>query len=153
MDAARAIGIHRPSAARIYRVSRQQMARDCEQHAPLGGDGAADASYFGGHRKGHRGRGAAGTVAVLGLLKRRGKVYTRPVPNVTRATLRAVIRQKGPKGRTIDSGPFAVYDGLITQGYRHYRINHSTGFATTRRQHITGIEHFWGYAKTKLKRD
>jgi transposase-like protein len=92
-------------------------------------------------------------VAVFGLLKRRGKVYTRPVPNVTRATLRAVIRQKVPKGSTIYSDQFAVYDGLITQGYRHYRINHSKGFATTRRQHINGIENFWGYAKTKLKRD
>lgn len=29
-----------------------------------------DESYFGGHRKGKRGRGSAGKVAVLGLLKR-----------------------------------------------------------------------------------
>jgi len=33
-------------------------------------------SYFGGVRKGKRGRGAAGKVAVFGILKRRGKVYT-----------------------------------------------------------------------------
>ena len=38
-------------------------------------------SYFGGHRKGKRGRGAAGKVAVLGLLKRNGKVYTVTVLN------------------------------------------------------------------------
>ena len=35
-----------------------------------------DKSYFGGHLKGRRGRGAAGKVAVFGLLKRNGKVYT-----------------------------------------------------------------------------
>lgn len=35
-----------------------------------------DESYFGGHRKGKRGRGAAGKVAVFGLLKRQGKVFT-----------------------------------------------------------------------------
>ena len=34
-----------------------------------------DESYFGGKRKGMRGRGAAGKVAVFGLLKRGGKVY------------------------------------------------------------------------------
>jgi len=31
-----------------------------------------DESYFGGHRKGKRGRGAAGKVAVFGILKRKG---------------------------------------------------------------------------------
>jgi len=152
MKAAQVMGIHRHSTARVYRVIRQRMAVDCERHAPLRGEVEADESYFGGHRKGRRGRGAAGKVAVFGLLKRRGKVYTRPVPNVTRETLRAVIQQKVPKGSTIYSDQLAVYDGLITQGYRHYRINHSKGFATTRRQHINGIENFWGYAKTKLKR-
>ena len=152
VKAAHVLGVHRHSAARVYRVIRQRIAQDCERDAPLRGEVEADESYFGGHRKGRRGRGAAGKVAVFGLLKRRGKVYTRPVPNVTRATLRAVIQQKVPKGSTIYSDQLSVYDGLITQGYRHYRINHSKGFATNRRQHINGIENFWGYAKTKLKR-
>jgi transposase-like protein len=152
VNAARVMGIHRHSAARVYRIIRQQMARDCERHAPLRGEVEADESYFGGHRKGKRGRGAAGKVAVFGLLKRRGKVYTRPVPNVTRDTLRTVIRQKVPRGATIYSDQFSGYDGLITQGYRHYRINHTHSFAPTRRHHINGIENFWGYAKTKLKR-
>ena len=35
-----------------------------------------DESYFGGIRKGKRGRGAAGKTAVFSLLKRNGKVYT-----------------------------------------------------------------------------
>ena len=34
------------------------------------GEIEVDESYFGGHRKGKRGRGAAGKVAVFGLLKR-----------------------------------------------------------------------------------
>ena len=40
------------------------------------GEVEADESYFGGQRKGKCGRGAAGKVAVFGLLKRNGKVYT-----------------------------------------------------------------------------
>jgi transposase-like protein len=150
--AAHVLGINRHSAERIYQVIRHRLACDCERRSPLRGEVEADESYFGGHRKGLRGRGAAGKVAVFGLLKRRGKVYTRPVPNVTRDTLRAVIRQKVPKGSTIYSDQFASYDGLITEGYRHYRINHGEGFAASRRRHINGIENFWGYAKTKLKR-
>lgn len=152
VKAARVLRINRHSAERVYQVIRQHVAWECEQRSPLRGEIEADESYFGGHRKGLRGRGAAGKVAVFGLLKRRGQVYTRPVPNVTRETLRAVIRQKVPKGSTIYSDQFSSYDGLITEGYRHYRINHGEGFAISRRQHINGIENFWGYAKTKLKR-
>lgn len=45
------------------------------------GEVEVDESYFGGRRKGKRGRGAAGKNAVFGLLKRNGKVYTVAVPN------------------------------------------------------------------------
>jgi len=128
------------------------MAQDCERYAPLRGEVEADEPYLGGHRKGRRGQGAAGKVAVFGLLKRRGRVYTYPVPHITRGTLRAVIQQKVPQGSMIYSDQLAVFDGLITQGYRHYRITHSKTLAAGRRQHINGIENCWGYAKTKLKR-
>lgn len=44
------------------------------------GEIEVDASYFGGHRKGKRGRGAAGKISVFGLLKPGGKVYARVIP-------------------------------------------------------------------------
>ena len=58
------------------------------------GEVEADESYFGGHRKGKRGRGAAGKTAVFGLLKRNGKVYTVAVPNTQTATLLPIIREQ-----------------------------------------------------------
>lgn len=143
VKAARVLRINRHSAARVSQVIRRPMVWECERRSPLRGEVEADESSFGSHRKGLRGRGAAGKVAVFGLLKRRGKVHTCPVPNVTRATLRAVIRQKVPTGSTIYLGQFSSYDGLITAGYRHYRINHGEGFAASRRRHINGIENFW----------
>ncbi|ETA83820.1 hypothetical protein HMPREF1177_01012 [Eikenella corrodens CC92I] len=45
------------------------------------GEVEADESYFGGCRKGKRGRGVAGKMVVFGLLKRNGKVYTITVAN------------------------------------------------------------------------
>ena len=39
----------------------------------------------------------------------------------------------------------------MLDGFKHYRINHQECFATSKRQHINGREHFRGYAKTKLK--
>lgn len=53
-----------------------------------------DKSYFGGARKGKRGRGAAGKVIVFGLLKRNGKVYTAIVPDTKSSTLMPVIVNK-----------------------------------------------------------
>ena len=41
--------------------------------------------------------------------------------------------------------------GWCSIGFKHYRINHQKAFAISKRNHINGIENFWGYAKTKLK--
>ena len=53
-----------------------------------------DESYFGGIRKGKRGRGAGGKVAVFGLLKRNGKVYTACVKDTKTDTLMLIITSK-----------------------------------------------------------
>ena len=51
------------------------------------GEIEVDESYFGGSRKGKRGRGAGGKVPVFGLLKRGGKFYTQIIPDAKRGTL------------------------------------------------------------------
>lgn len=60
----------------------------------MGGEVEADESYFGGRRKGKRGRGAGGKVPVFGLLKRNGKVFTVIIPDAKADTLMPIIRQK-----------------------------------------------------------
>jgi len=60
----------------------------------LGGEVEADESYFGGRRKGRRGRGAAGKVAVFGLPKRGGKVFTAVIPDASTATILPIIEGK-----------------------------------------------------------
>jgi len=149
--AAKVMNINRHSAERIYQIIRRCLARECELHSPLGGEVECDESYFGGKRKGNRGRGAGGKVPVFGLLKRNGKVYTRIVEDVSRKTLRQIIRTKVVPESVIYTDSFRSYDGLVLDGFKHYRINHQKYFAMSRRNHINGIENFWGYAKTKLK--
>ena len=60
----------------------------------LDGPVELDESYFGGKRKGKRGRGAAGKVVVFGILKRQGKVSIVVVENVQTETLLPVIKKK-----------------------------------------------------------
>lgn len=53
-----------------------------------------DESSYGGVRKGKRGRGAAGKVAVFGILKRGGKGYTVVVEDTKSSMFMPVITRK-----------------------------------------------------------
>lgn len=151
VKAAKEVHVNRHSAERVYTVIRECMVKACEKESPLEGEVEVDESYFGGKQKYGRGRKVISKVPVFGILKRDGKVYTTPVEDVSRYTLRRIIREKVREGSTIYSDAFSSYDGLITAGYKHYRINHQKIFAK-KRNHINGIENFWGFAKTKLRR-
>ena len=72
-------GVQANTAARFFMRLRQLIASKLPSYE-LDGEVEADESYFGGARKGKRGRGAAGKVAVFGLLKRRGTVFTAIIP-------------------------------------------------------------------------
>ena len=66
--AAEIIGVQPNTAIRFYMRLRFLIASQLPSYE-LNGEVEADESYFGGIRKGKRGRGAAGKVAVFGLLK------------------------------------------------------------------------------------
>ena len=65
-----------------------------EAHETFDGEIELDKSYFGGIRKGKRGRGAGGKTAVFGLLKRNGRVYTIVVKDTKQTTLMPIITSK-----------------------------------------------------------
>ena len=93
-SAADLLDIHPNSAALFYRKVREVISYYLSLEADTVFDSTVelDESYFGGHRKGKR--GAAGKVAVFGILKRGGKVYTVVVENAKRETLMPVITKK-----------------------------------------------------------
>ena len=115
------------------------------------GEIEADESYFGGARKGKRGRDAAGKIAVFGFLKRNGKVYTVIVPNAQPATLLPIIREKVRPDSIVYTDTYRSYEVLDVSEFSHFRINHSTHFAENH-NHINGIEHFWNQAKRYLRK-
>src|ERR1039458_5090742 len=102
--------------------------------------------YFGGHRKGKRGRGAGGKIPVFGLLKRGGKVYAKVIPDAKGKTLKAIIEDKVVPDSIVYSDTFSSYNVLDVSSFKHYRINHSELFSD-QRNHINGIENFWNQAK------
>jgi transposase len=98
-----------------------------------------------------RGRGAAGKVAVFGLLKRGGKVYTAIIPDAKTETLLPIIREKVEPDSLVYTDNFRSYNALDVSEFHHLRINHSELFADQRNL-INGIENFWNQAKRHLRR-
>jgi transposase len=86
------VSVHRNSAILFYHKIRMVIAFNLDQQVVLKGKVEADESYFGGVRKGKRGRGAAGKVPVFGLLQRNGKVYTQMIADAKSNTLLPIIQ-------------------------------------------------------------
>lgn len=150
--AADLLGVNRKTAAYFYHRLRQIIAQEVDRGSPLAGQIEVDESYFGGYRKGKRGRGAAGKVPVFGLLKRGGRVYTAMIPNAKSATLMGIIRDKIQPDSVIYSDSLSAYDVLDVSEFHHERINHSEQFVEAGKVHINGIENFWNQAKRHLRR-
>lgn len=117
----------------------------------MAGEIEVDESYFGGVRKGKRGRGAAGKIPVFGLLKRGSRVYAVTIPNARLETLIPIIQSKIQPDSIVYTDSFRAYDVLDVSDFHHVRINHSKLFAEDR-NHINGIENFWNQAKRHLRR-
>ena len=57
------------------------------------------------------------------------------------------------KDSSIFTDGFKSYDGLANYGYkRHYRIKHGENQFADGRNHINGIENFWGLCKVRLSK-
>ena len=145
-------GVHRNSVTLFYHKLRELIVARLAEEAPLfSGEIEVDESYFGGARKGKRGRGAAGKVPVFGLLKRGGKVHTVMIENARQTTLIPIIRNTVKPDSIVYTDSFTSYDVLDVSEFTHHRINHSKLFAD-RTNHINGIENFWNQAKRHLRR-
>src|SRR3984957_1717448 len=123
--AADLLGVNRKTAAYFYHRLRQIIAQEVDRGFPLAGQIEVDESYFGGHRKGKRGRGAAGKVPVFGLLKRGGPVYAVPIPSTKSSVLMGIIRERTEPDSIIYTDALSAYDVLDVSAFKHYRINHA----------------------------
>lgn len=149
--AAALVGVNRHSATYYFQRLRQLICQAAEDESPLFGEIEVDESYFGGKRKGKRGRGAAGKVPVFGILKRGGRVYTKIVPDVRSTTLMPILEQKIVPDSIVFTDSLGSYNVLDVSDFHHVRINHSVLFAEGR-NHINGIENFWNQAKRHLRK-
>ena len=145
------VGVNKSTAAYYFHRLRELICAAIDDQTPFHGEIEVDESYFGGKRKGKRGRGAAGKVPVFGILKRGGKVYTKVIPDARTDTLMDIMQHKIVPDSIVYTDAWRSYNALDVSEFRHYRINHSELFAD-RHNHINGIENFWNQAKRHMRR-
>ena len=113
--------VSKPIQRFFYRKIREVISYHLAFEADEVFDGQIelDESYFGGPRKGKRGRGAAGKVAVFGLLKQQGKVFTVVVENTRTETLMPVIARKIKTNSWVHTDTYRSYDALDVSKFYH----------------------------------
>ena len=146
------LGINRNTINRYFNLFRMIIAASAMKDSSVfAGEIELDESYFGAKRiRGKRGLGAAGKTPVFGLLKRKGNVHVEVVENCSKDQLMPIIQGKILEGSTIHTDGWKAYDGLILNGYDHYRVYHSKDEFARGKSHVNGIESFWSFAKRRL---
>ncbi len=137
------LGINRCTATLYYRKIREIIYDHLKQEAEeyFEGEVELDESYFGGRRKGKRGRGAV------------GKVYTKVIEDTKTNPLMPIIKRK----IVLDSVVYTdCYRSLLQHagcaGFHHHRIKHTSHFAEGQSNHINGIDNFWNQVKRVLRK-
>ncbi|QQS58943.1 IS1595 family transposase [Candidatus Peregrinibacteria bacterium] len=150
---ARILEINRRTIDRYFNIFREKITLHAIAQSKESGEFELDESYFGAKRvRGKRGRGAAGKTPVFGILKRDGKVSVTIVKKCSREELLPIIQGKILEGSTIHTDGWRAYDGLILNGYDHYRVYHSHDEFARGKCHVNGIESFWSFAKRRLSK-
>jgi transposase len=153
-DTAVLCGLSRNTINKIFLQIRQRLlalASSNGKETKAFGVFECDESYFGAKRvRGKRGRGAAGKTPVFGLLKRGEFVHVSIVENCSKAELMPIIQGKILEGSTINTDGWKAYDGLVINGYDHYRVFHSDNEFARGKCHVNGIESFWSFAKRRM---
>ena len=149
-SASKILHINRSTVNAYYNEIREKILQYSlkEQEKELG-EFELDESYFGARRvRDKRGRGWK--TPVFGLLKRNWKVFVTVVPNCSREELMPIVQGEILEGSTIHTDDWKAYDGLILNGYNHYRVFHSENKFARGKSHVNDIECFWSYAKRRF---
>jgi transposase len=146
---AQQVGLSYPTVLKAVTIIRLAIVATQDPDMLFRGEIELDESYFGGRRKGKRGRGAAGKVPVFGLLERNGTVKVEVVRNVTAQSLLGMTIKTVRRGSIVYTDKFRGYDALMFCGYRHLRVDHGKRFSSGK-VYINGLEGFWSFAKERL---
>jgi len=141
-----------------FMMHRIRLALQDKDGGKLGGEVEVDETFIGGlsrnmHVSKRRakiiGTGGRDKVAVLGILKRGGKVRTSVVADLTRQTLRGKVLENVSAGSQVFSDAWVGYNDLNAE-YVHNVIDHAKAYAIEN-VHTNGLENYWSLLKRGIK--
>jgi transposase-like protein len=156
-------GISEYKVLKALGLVRQVMAKDIP--GVFEGTVEVDETYLGGQKKnknkpqlkkeeivfGPSKRGFGTTKQpVFAILCRSGKVFAQVVDDTEAKDLVPIIEKKVRKGTRICSDTWRAYTGLATRGYVHRTVEHQKKEYVRGKNHINGLEGFFGYLKRQL---
>jgi transposase-like protein len=146
------LGYNRKTIDRYFNIFRELILEyQHKELQPFAGEIELDESYFGARRvRGKRGRGAAGKTPVFGVLKRNDSIFITIVKSCSKEELMPIIQGQILEHSTIYTDGWKAYDGLILNGYDHYRVFHNNNEFARGKCHVNGVESFWSFAKRRL---
>jgi len=152
------------SVSKALRIVRICMTQDVPRI--FSGTVEVDETYLGGQKKnknksqlrkekevlGKESKRGWGTTKqpVFGILCRNGKVFAKMVDDTQANDLLPIITKKVKAGSKICSDTYRSYTGLAAAGYVHRTVEHKLKEYVRGKNHINGLEGFWGYLKRKL---
>jgi transposase-like protein len=156
----RETGVTYKTAWRMFKQIRTML--DDEKAPPLGGKSGLgiemDEMYYGGRRKGTRGRPMAGDykdkkVTVIGMVERKGRVRAVVAADVKGPTMLGLVKEHVLPKSTVFTDDFPSYDVMDRHinEYVHRRINHSEKIYVMGEVHTNTIEGFWSLIKTGIR--
>lgn len=151
--------VSRYSVEKAVAMARKAMTKDVP--GIFSGTVEVDETYLGGQKKNKRksqlmkevgSKRGFGTTKqpVFGILTRQGKVFAKLVDDTEAPDLLPLITKKVKSGSRVCSDTWRAYTGLAAKGYVHRTIEHGNKEYVRGKNHINGLEGFWGYLKRKL---
>jgi len=158
------MGLGKNQTYKALRKIRQALVFDVPKE--FSGTVEVDETYLGGQKKnkrksqlkkdkkiyGKESKRGFGTTKqpVFGILCRSGKVYAELVNKTEAKDLIPIITKKVKPGAKVCSDTYRSYTGLAAKGYVHRTVEHRKKIYAKGKNHINGLEGFWGYLKRKL---
>jgi len=117
---AKQVKISYPTVLKAVDLIRRSIVAGSEGgYGLISGEVEMDKAYFGGKRKGKRGRGALHKTPVFGILERKKIIQVEVLPNVSAESLLNLAVKKVRRGSIVYTDKFRGYDALMFCGYRH----------------------------------
>src|ERR1700683_591946 len=154
----RETGVTYKTAWRMFKQIRTMLKED--HNGGLGGPESGgvemDETYFGGVRRGVKGKPAPGDkkkTAIVGILERKGRVRALVAADTKSSTLLGLIKEHILPNTTVFTDEYQPYDGIshMANGYTHKRVKHSEKIYVVGDAHTNSVEGFWSLIKSGIR--